>query len=109
MAWWYLRRIVRDHRRDVVLGREASTEGHVISTGGYDDPSHAMQFAIAAQNDPPREWGTMDFQNIDLVESPQRPAPSFDEVRESVRPKVVDDDAQMQSLTGVEAPAEPPL
>jgi hypothetical protein len=85
MAWWYLRRIVRDHRRDVVLGREPHTEGHVISTGPYDDPGHALQFAIAAQNDPPREWGTMDFENLDLVESAERPAPKFDEVRDRLR------------------------
>jgi hypothetical protein len=83
MFWWK-RLIIRDHRRDVVLNREPSTEGRVISTGPYDDPSHALQFSIAPQNDPPREWGTMDFENRELVESVERPAPSFDEVRASL-------------------------
>lgn len=85
MKWWYRRRIIRDHRRDVVLNRETHTEGRVISTGPYDDPDHALRYAIAPQNDPPREWGTMDFETVELVQSEHRPAPSFEELRESLR------------------------
>ncbi len=80
-AFWYRRVIVRDHRRDVLLLREPSTEGNVIATGPYDDPGHALQYAIAAQNDPPRDAGSMDFQNLELVEANERPAPTFDEIR----------------------------
>lgn len=81
--WWYLRRIVRDHRRDVILNREPNTEGHVISTGPYDDPAHALRYGIASFHDPAREMGSMDFQNIDLIEG-ERPAPSFAALREAL-------------------------
>jgi hypothetical protein len=72
-----------------VLNREPHTEGHIVSTGPYDDPTHALEFALAAQNDPPREFGSMDFENVELVESAKRPAPSFDQVRRSLRAKTI--------------------
>jgi hypothetical protein len=82
MPFWWRRRIVRDHRRQVLIRQEPTTAGLEIATGPYDDANEAMTYGIAPEHDPPRQWGTMDFQNIELVERPTRPGPSWDEVRQ---------------------------
>jgi hypothetical protein len=46
--FWLKRLVIRDHRRDVVLGRIPSLEGKHIFDGPYDSADEAMRHVYAS-------------------------------------------------------------
>jgi hypothetical protein len=60
VPYYWKRLVIRDHRRNVVLGREPSLEGQYVNSEVYLTADEAMPHAIAASRD-------MDFES-ELVE-----------------------------------------